>query len=350
MLPTRTMKLSYLLDDYVSPKILGGPYASAASGPAIQALRDDPDYQELRRRLMQEGFFKRAPLNYAWRMVVLVGLYGALFAYLLTGPDLAPRLIACLILGLVHTQSNFLSHDILHGAVITARSGTDLAGQIYNTLLTGFSFSYFRRSHTLHHYHCNEAGFDPDTISVMWSVSPYEARRKRGLGRVTTHLQHVLIPFLYTLWAFSLKVEGIKYVLRNPRNAAPDLLMLALHLGLWFGVGGHYIGLQDQVVNYGIMTVTVGIYLGVIFPVNHVGTAILNADTGARVRFLEHHLFPWVPSMRLAAARPIVRSFCNERGLPYQESPHWVSYTQVMGHLRDVARQSSGQAPRPVEP
>lgn len=359
------MKLPQLLGHYVSPRILLGPYASPASQPALQALRDDADYQELRRRLTRAGVFERAPLAYAARFVGWFAVYVALFGYLLSAPSWPARLAACVLLGLAHTHCNFLGHDISHGAAVPGRLGANLAGQIFNTLLTGFSFSYFRRSHTLHHYHCNEQGHDPDTMSVMWSVSPYEAAGKRGLGRLTTRLQHVVIPVMYTFWAFALKSEGIKYCLRNPRAACADLAVLVAHVALWFGLSVHYLSLGAALLNYAVMTAVVGVYLGLIFPVNHVGMAIVSSDeatargflahqlmttrnvTGSRLRDfafmglnaqIEHHLFPWIPSMRLGAARPIVRAFCAERGLPYHESSHRGAHVDVLRHLRGIAR------------
>ena len=35
---------------------------------------------------------------------------------------------------------------------------------------------------------------------------------------------------------------------------------------------------------------------------------------------IEHHLFPSMPSVNLRAARPLVRAYCAEQGLPYTET------------------------------
>lgn len=356
-------RLSYLLDQYDSPKVLSGPHASAASAAGRAALAADARYQELRARLVRGGCFAPARWSYAWRMVALLAAYGALVAYLLCGPPLAARLLACALLGGVHTQCNFLAHDLSHGAVSKRRVFTELAGQGFNSLLTGFSFTYFRRSHTLHHYHCNEEGFDPDTISRLWSVNEHGVHSKRGAGRAVTRVQHLVIPFLYVLWAFALKAQGVAYALRNPRKAAGDLAMIALHFAAWGYLGSRTVGVGAAALDYVLMTAVVGVYLGVIFPVGHVGAPSLSAAHAGERSFLEqqlavsrnvtssplrdalfmglnsqieHHLFPWLPSMRLGAARPIVRQFCAEHGLPYEERGHVEATLLVMRHLRKL--------------
>jgi fatty acid desaturase len=354
-------RLSELLDRYESPKIVAGPFASPSARGAREAIAQDPDYQELRTRLARAGVFAPAPWSYAWRGLVLVASFAAGFAYLSTAPPVIAQLATALVLGLVHTWCNFFAHDLSHGAVSKRPQITNALGQLFDSFLTGFSFSYFRRSHTLHHYHCNEDGYDPDTMSGLWSFSAKSARSKRGFGRATSRVQHQIIPYLYVLWGGALKLQGFAYVLRNPRAALADAALLVLHFAGWTWLATR-VGVGMAVIDYLLMTMVVGAYLGLIFPVGHVGTPIL--EPGPR-RFLthqlattrnvtsnpvrdtlfmglnsqiEHHLFPWVPSMRLARARGLVKAFCRERGLPYFESEHREAIAEVSRHLRHMAR------------
>jgi len=202
--------------------------------------------------------------------------------------------------------------------------------------------------------------YDPDTISALWSVSEHGARGKRGFGRAASRVQHRIIPFLYVLWGAALKLQGIAYVIRNPLGAASDLVMLVIHVVGWSWLASR-VGIGMAIVDYAVMTMVVGVYLGVIFPVGHVGTtnvapgpsgflahqlATTRNVTSSGVRDvlfmglnsqIEHHLFPWVPSMRLARARPIVKAFCREHGLPYHEAGHREAFAQVMRHLEQMA-------------
>src|SRR5687768_14179996 len=85
---------SRILDDYISPKILFGASSSAVSRPAAEALINDPRYRRLRERLAKVGFFEPAPLAYAARIGLALGVFGAAFAGLLAGPSWPAR-IAC---------------------------------------------------------------------------------------------------------------------------------------------------------------------------------------------------------------------------------------------------------------
>ena len=51
---------------------------------------------------------------------------------------------------------------------------------------------------------------------------------------------------------------------------------------------------------------------------------------------IEHHLFPSRPRANLRRARPIVRAFCQERGIPYAETSLFGSYRIVVRYLNTV--------------
>ena len=53
---------------------------------------------------------------------------------------------------------------------------------------------------------------------------------------------------------------------------------------------------------------------------------------------IEHHLFPNMPRGNLRRARPVVRAYCAERGVPYVEVGLVESYRQALAHLHAVGR------------
>ena len=106
-----------------------------------------------------------------------------------------------------------------------------------------------------------------------------------------------------------------------------------------------------------------GLYLGASFAPNHKGMAILgpgdetdflrrqvltsrNVSGGPFVDALlgglnyqiEHHLFPSMPRPAMRDARPIVRAYCGELGIPYVETSLFASYRQALTHLHAVGR------------
>src|SRR5215470_1241413 len=99
---------NFVLDDYVSPKILAGPHASEASRPAATALRNDPRYRDLISRLNAVSFFDARPWSFAWRIALCAAAYLGAFAYLLIAPSTIARLAACVVIGVAHLRGNFI--------------------------------------------------------------------------------------------------------------------------------------------------------------------------------------------------------------------------------------------------
>ncbi|NUQ78665.1 MAG: acyl-CoA desaturase, partial [Polyangiaceae bacterium] len=275
-----------------------------------------------------------------------------------------PARVACwAAIGFALVQGGFISHEAAHGAISKRRLVGEVVGQCFQTLLVGLAFSYFRRSHALHHAHVNEDGLDPDAESDLLSVFPASARRKRGLGRLTTRFQHVLVVLLCPTWGLGLKWDALTYVLRNPGRTRVDQVALALHALLWLGVCGWVLGPVDALVNYLGWLGFASVYMFLVIPFNHVGKPQI--EDGERVSFLEqqiattrnlrtsflvdivsmgqschveHHLFPSVPTTRLGRGRQVLRDFCREEGLPYREYRYVEAMGEALRHLARVAR------------
>ena len=101
-----------------------------------------------------------------------------------------------------------------------------------------------------------------------------------------------------------------------------------------------------------------GVYLGCVFAPNHKGMPTW--AKGTKLTFLErqvigsrnilpgriaefmfgglnyqieHHLFPTMARANLGAAHDIVRPFCLQQGIPYEEVSVWESYRQTFAAL-----------------
>jgi len=358
-----TRLATFILDDYVSPKILTGPHASDASRPAADALSRDPLYQELMRRLKDVGFFAPSPWRFAWRIAVFALAYLGAFGYLLTGPTVAGYVIACGIIGFAHVHGAFVCHDAGHGAITKNKLAVAIIGQFFDTFLGGYSFSYFCRNHDLHHYHCNESDRDPNTMGALFALNEQAWRGRTTVTRATARIQHILIPLLYPLWSFAMRLDGITYVLRNLRKTKLDAVLLVAHFALWFSLPVIYLGVWGAVLSYIGVTVVAGIYLGVIIPINHVGMPTLDSRTArsfieqqvitsrnlpasplrdfffiGQNAQIEHHLFPWAPTFNLGRGRKVVREFCSEHGIPYHECTYRRALEEVHRHFARMAR------------
>ncbi len=103
-----------------------------------------------------------------------------------------------------------------------------------------------------------------------------------------------------------------------------------------------------------------GVYLGMTFAPNHKGMPHPTGDedylrkqvlTSRNVRGgwltdaalgglnyqIEHHLFPGMPTPNLRKAQPIVRAYCAEIGVPYEQTGLIASYRQALRHLHEVS-------------
>jgi Fatty acid desaturase len=66
------------------------------------------------------------------------------------------------------------------------------------------------------------------------------------------------------------------------------------------------------------------------------GTRLTTFALGGLNYQIEHHLFPAMPRPNLARAQNLVRAFCADHDLPYQEDSLRGSYRQALRHLRTV--------------
>ena len=66
------------------------------------------------------------------------------------------------------------------------------------------------------------------------------------------------------------------------------------------------------------------------------GGLLIRVGMGGLNYQVEHHLFPSMPSVNLRRARPIVRQYCAEVGVPYTETTLIGSWAVVVRYLQRV--------------
>jgi fatty acid desaturase len=281
---------------------------------------------------------------------------------LLQAPGPLLRFILLGALAFMTVQGGFLAHEAGHGALTRRRRLATLLGHVFHTFLTGLSSSYFRHIHGLHHPHCNERARDPDMQSEFVSMYRQSALAKTGFGALISRHQAFLVWVLIGLQGFTLKLDGLGFVRRNPARTRADQLFLAMHFAVWFVPPALLLGPGAAALNYALMTVLVGYYVGAIFVVNHVGTRVVEPDErlsmleqelsvtrnlgstrlhdlvfGGVNNHIEHHLFPSMPTARLREARQITRDFCRWHGLPYREMSWLAAAREVTRHFRAMS-------------
>ena len=320
-------------------------------------------YRLLWGELERAGCFRPAPWFTLANAVLVVTMYSVGFTVLLLTSGMGVRILALLLLAFANVQAGFIAHEAGHGAITRNRRLASAYGHFLFTFLTGLCYSHFQSIHRLHHPHCNEEAVDPDMQSGAFSLYENSAPRKTGLGKLITRYQAYLIWVLVSLQGFTLKIDGISFVCRNPKHTSADQVAFALHIALWFGLPPLILGLGDALINYGLMTWFIGPYLGAVFLVNHIGTRVIhpserisffhkqiattrNLGTSRMHDFLfggvnnhiEHHLYPSIPTARLRTARPITRAFCKRHGIPYREMGWPAAAREVFGHFQEMSK------------
>lgn len=328
----------------------------------MEVERGDRLHRALVADLAAAGCFRPAPARTATYGAFVLAGYAAAYAVLLADPGIALRLLAIAALSFLSVHAGFIAHEAGHGAITRDRRVAELIGQVFNTLLTALCYAYFSHIHRRHHPHCNERSRDPDMQSGFFSMYPQSAREKSGLGRLITRHQAVLIWVLVWLQGFTLKIDSLQHLWRNARATRLDQAVVALHFALWFVPPVLVLGLADALLNYALMTLLIGPYLGTIFLMNHIGTRVI--EPGEAISFfeheirvtrnlgstplhdflfgglnnhIEHHLFPSMPTARLRRARAITREFCRRHAIAYREMSWLAAAREVARHFKAMS-------------
>jgi len=330
-----------------------------AGGPSARAGHL---HRLLTAELSCAGCFRPAPLRSAAYGAFILVVYATAYATLLTDPGAALRAAAVAALAFISVHAGFLAHEAGHRAITRDRRVAEAIGQVFNTLLTALCYSYFSHIHRRHHPHCNDRGRDPDMQSELFSMYVESARAKTGFGRLVSRHQAALIWILVWLQGFTLKIDSLQHLWRNPARTRIDQAVLVLHCALWLVPPVVVLGPADALLNYALVALLIGPYLGTIFLVNHIGTRVIEPDEGLHFfeqeiavtrnlggtrlhdflfgglnNHIEHHLFPSMPTARLRAARRITREFCRRHGIAYQEMSWFAAAREVACHFKAMS-------------
>ncbi len=333
------------------------------AGPASVPKGSWGAYTQLSRQVRQAGLLERRGGWYVARMGLNLALLAAGGAGFVVLGDSWWQLGTAAYLAVVFTQLAFVGHDAGHRQLFRSRRANDLVGLAHANLLTGVSFGWWVPKHNDHHTHPNHEDLDPDISITALAFTADQASAKHGLVRLLARYQAWLFFPLLLLEAAHLHLASIKSVIGGSGRAnLVEGLVLLVHLA------GYVTALvlvltPAQVVAFVLVHQgLLGLYLGCAFAPNHKGMPTLTgADeldflrrqvltsrnvAGSRlVDFvlgglnyqIEHHLFPAMPRPNLRRAQPLVRTFCQQHGLPYAEASLLGSYAEAVRHLHSVS-------------
>ena len=339
-----------------------GTAARSASRTARQH-RPPSDYAVLAGRVRTAGLMGRRPGYYLGLTLALAfALAGVVVVFMALG-DSWWQLGTAALLAFVLAQFGFLGHDAAHQQVLSSARSNAWLARVISAGVVGLSYGWWLHKHNRHHSAPNQVGRDPDIEpGVLVFTAEDSTRASRWARWFTNHQGLLFFPLLL--------LEGLHLHAASLRGLAtrPDLPWRRLEAGLILArLGGYAIavvlvlGLPKGVAFLAVQLGLFGLLLGGAFAPNHKGMPIIPLDS--RVDFLqrqvlasrnihggaivnvvmgglnyqiEHHLFPSMPRVNLGRARPIVRSFCQERGVQYTETSLFGSYAIVVRYLNSV--------------
>jgi fatty acid desaturase len=318
------------------------------------------DFATLSRRVNAEGLMTRRPGYYVLRLSVVAFMVAAGWtAFFLIGSSWW-QLATAAFLAVAFAQLALVAHDLAHRQVFRTKRPSQLAGYVAGNLGIGMSYGWWMDKHTRHHNNPNHDELDPDVAPEVLIWATKSALGRRGLkGFVTRHQAALFFPLLSLLGA-DLKVSSVKAIRSGiVKQRKLESALLIAHFVAYFAALLIVLSPLQAVAFVLVHQALFGVYLGMTFAPNHKGMPHPTGDedflrkqviTSRNVRGgrlvdvalgglnyqIEHHLFPGMPSPNLRKAQPIVQAYCEEVGVPYEQTGLVASYRQALMHLHEV--------------
>jgi len=321
------------------------------------------DYSALAAYVRESGLLRRRYVYYWTRLVAVVLAFASIWVAVVLVGNSWWQLAVAAGFAVVLTQIAFLGHDSAHRQIFNSGSWNDWTSRILAGGFVGLSHTWWRNKHNRHHGKPNQVGEDPDIAPgvVVWTQDALETRSgwRAWFGR---HQGWFFFPLL-TLEGLSLHVSSVRLLVT--KGAVPHrwveapivITRLAVYVGLLFWL----LPPSKALAFIGVQMALFGILLGGSFAPNHKGMPIVpaglkvdflrrqvltsrNIKGGVAVDFMmgglnyqvEHHLFPSMPRPNLRHVQPVVRDYCEQKGVTYTEVGFFRSYKIVVDYLNRV--------------
>jgi len=322
-------------------------------------------YLDLRNRLVQAGCFRPAPWAYGIKIAFVLAAVTFGYIVLLGNPEPLVRVILAILIAFASVQAGFLAHDAGDGGITNNRRIGNGLSHILMSFISALSSDYFHRLHKVHHLILKRGAGGHD--AGKYPVNPYEIA---WFKKMVSFNGIVFAAATICLRGLTFKLESIRYVFRNPQRTLPDRILLILHALFWLILPIAFIGALDTAINYGLITLLGGPYIGTVLVLNHAGMSAVRTQRhlpvmeriirstrnlgrsrwsdfifGGVNNHIEHHLFPQIPVMRLRLARVVTSEFFLHHGISNSETNFPHALVEAVNHFRSVpARRLAAEA------
>jgi len=269
--------------------------------------------------------------------------------------------LAAPVLAFVSGQLVLLGHEAAHHAVLRTARGNDALALVLINLLNGGNHRWWAGSHNEHHARSNERDLDPDIEYPFLAFDDAQARAKLPVFRPLLARQHWLAPAMMCLVGVTLRAYGLAHYRRHGGRAV-ELLATATFYVVYPALLVGALGATRALAFIALHQALFGLYVGSVTSVNHWGMPMPDGGHGLDFlrhqvttsrslaggawadlwfgglnRQIEHHLFPTMARDRLREAAPVIRAFCEARGVAWHEVGVAEGYREMFNTLRSVA-------------
>ncbi len=321
-------------------------------------------YTDLAKVIRGSGLLRRRYAYYWTRIVAAILAFMLIWAVVFVLGNSWFQLACAAALGIVIAQFGFLGHDSAHRQIFKSAAWNDWTARILAGLFAGLSYGWWKTKHNRHHAAPNQVGRDPDIAPGVLAFTPEIAQSRRtGLAGWMVRRQGWLFFPLLTLEGLNLHVASLRTLVR--RGSMPyqrvEALLVLVRLTAYIVVLLTLLPPGKASAFFAVQMAIFGVFLGGAFAPNHTGMPVVPADMkvdflrrqvlmsrnvrggmltdfvmGGLNHQIEHHLFPSMPRPNLTHARAIVRDYCQQHGVTYNETGLFESYVIVVRYLNRV--------------
>nr|Q9LEN0.1 RecName: Full=Bifunctional delta 6-fatty acyl acetylenase/desaturase; Short=CpAcet6 [Ceratodon purpureus]CAB94992.1 delta 6-fatty acetylenase [Ceratodon purpureus] len=333
------------------------------------------DYRDMRAEFVREGLFKSSKAWFLLQTLINAALFAASIATICYDKSYWAIVLSASLMGLFVQQCGWLAHDFLHQQVFENRTANSFFGYLFGNCVLGFSVSWWRTKHNIHHTAPNECDEqytpldeDIDTLPIIaWSKEILATVESKRILRVLQYQHYMILPLLF-MARYSWTFGSLLFTFNPDLSTTKGLIekgTVAFHYA-WFSWAAFHIlpGVAKPLAWMVATELVAGLLLGFVFTLSHNGKEVYNESkdfvraqvittrntkrgwfndwfTGGLDTQIEHHLFPTMPRHNYPKIAPQVEALCKKHGLEYDNVSVVGASVAVVKALKEIADEAS---------
>jgi len=325
-----------------------------------------------------QSLFKTSAFYYTYKTLTTFSIF-LLSVYILIYTQ--QYVLSAFVLGLFYQQAGWLSHEYCHHQVFSNRNYNNILGLFMGNIMQGFSVTWWKDRHNLHHASTNIFDADPDIDNLpifVWSVHDLPrlntwAKSEDSLIKKTMKYQ----AYYFLLFCFTLRLiwclQSLRFVTaveeykskHYTNKATLEYYLLLVHWIGYFSLVLFFVpGFFSKILYFLISQFVGGFCIAIIVFFNHYAcehipchdretynfvelqlrttknsnpSILMDWFAGGLNYQIEHHLFPTLPRHNLYKVSHLVKDFCKQNNLPYQCCGFFEGIVHIHKQLSHVA-------------